>query len=75
MNIFEFEEDMRIDAESMQRDIDTYGLFTYQNLEPFVSELVFNELHLEYLKIGLGKEQYTMAEVIENLNIYKKYFD
>lgn len=75
MNIFEFEEDMRIDAESMQRDIDTYGLFTYQNLAPFVSELVFNELHLQYLKIGLGKEQYTMAEVIENLNIYKKYFD
>ena len=66
---------MRIDAESMQRDIDTYGLFTYQNLAPFVSELVFNELHLQYLKIGLGKEQYTMAEVIENLNIYKKYFD
>ena len=64
-NIFEVDaETMAYDYESIQKDIETYGLFTYEELNAIVElpESMFNEAGGMYLKISIGKGNMTMDE-------------
>ena len=55
-NIFEFGEDLKYDEEAYNRDIETYGLFTYEDLAPLgVTEIMFEAYAGKYLKVALGK--------------------
>ena len=75
MNIFDFEDDMTINQSNKQKDIAKYGLFSYEDLKQYVNPIMYKELNLQYLKIGLGKKLYNMDDVIANLSIYKQYFE
>ena len=64
-NIFEYGQDLKYDEEAYNRDIDTYGLFTYEDLAPLgVTEIMFEAYAGKYLKVALGKgiltEEYLM---------------
>lgn len=68
-NIFEFDDDLKYDEEAYNRDIETYGLFTYEDLAPLgVTEIMFEAYAGKYLKVALGKgiltEEY-LAYLIE----------
>lgn len=76
-NIFEVDsETMTYDFEAMQRDIETYGLFTYEELNSIVElpESMFNEAGGAYLKISIAKGRMTMDELIAMVKRYTKYF-
>lgn len=68
-NIFEFGSDLKYDEEAYNRDIELYGLFTYEDLAPLgVTEIMFEAYAGKYLKVALGKgiltEEY-LAYLIE----------
>lgn len=68
-NIFEVNPDtMTIDYEAMARDIETYGLFTYEEFAELlpVPQDVFDAFNAQYFKIAIGKGLITM-ETLESL--------
>jgi hypothetical protein len=77
-NIFDVDADtMTYDYEAMQRDIETYGLYTYEELNAIcpLSEDMFNMAGGAYLKISIAKGNLTEAELINMINRYSKFFE
>ena len=77
-NIFEVDaETMTYDYEAMQKDIETYGLYTYEELNAIcpLSEEMFNAAGGAYLKISIGKGNLTLNELIAMINRYSKFFN
>jgi len=76
-NIFEVDpETMTYDLEAMEKDIETYGLFTYEELSQYaeLSEEMFYSAGGPYLKVSIGKGNLTMNELIAMINRYSKFF-
>ena len=76
-NIFDVDADtMMYDMEALAKDIETYGLFTYEELNGIVElpEEMFNAAGGAYLKISIGKGNLTMDELIYMINRYKPFF-
>ena len=77
-NIFEVDaETMTYDSEAMEKDIETYGLYTYEELNAIapLSEEMFNAAGGAYLKISIGKGNLTTDELIGMINRYSVYFN
>lgn len=75
-NIFEVDaETMTYDYEQLAKDIETYGLFTYEELNAIcpLSEEMFNAAGGAYLKISIGKGNLTIDELIYMINRYSKF--
>ena len=75
-NIFEVDpETMTYDYEQLEKDIETYGLFTYEELNAIcpLTEEMFNAAGGAYLKISIGKGNLTMEELIDMINRYSKF--
>ena len=75
-NIFEVDaETMTYDYEQLEKDIETYGLFTYEELNAVcpLSEEMFNAAGGAYLKISIGKGNLTIDELINMINRYSKF--
>ena len=75
-NIFEVDpETMTYDYEQLAKDIETYGLFTYEELNAIcpLTEEMFNAAGGAYLKISIGKGNLTMDELIYMINRYSKF--
>ena len=64
-NIFDLDENMKYDEERKQIDIDTYGLFTYEEFINIIDISVdaFYVSPAIYLKISLGKGMITEEEI------------
>lgn len=76
INIFDVNADtMTYDYEAMARDIETYGLFTYEEMSQYadLTEEMFNAAGGQYLKISIGKGNMTVDELIAMIERYKKY--
>lgn len=76
-NIFDVDADtMTYDYEAMQKDIETYGLYTYEELNTIcpLSEEMFNAAGGAYLKISIAKGNLTEDELITMINRYSKFF-
>ena len=76
-NIFEVDpETMTYDYEQIAKDIETYGLFTYEELNAIcpLSEDMFNAAGGAYLKISIGKGNLTIEELIAMITRYTKFF-
>ncbi|MBR2897338.1 MAG: SipW-dependent-type signal peptide-containing protein [Oscillospiraceae bacterium] len=76
-NIFDVDaETMTYDYAAMAKDIETYGLFTYEELNAIapLSEDMFNAAGGAYLKISIGKGNLTMDELTYMINRYSRYF-
>jgi len=77
-NIFDVDaETMTYDYEAMAKDIETYGLFTYEELNAIcpLSEEMFNAAGGAYLKVSIGKGNMTMDDLIYMINRYSKFFN
>ena len=63
-NIFEVDTDtMRYDEEQMQKDIETYGLFTLEDFGGMIPEIAFEAFNGDYLKVAMGKGLITWEEI------------
>jgi hypothetical protein len=75
-NIFEVDpETMTYDYEAMAKDIETYGLFTYEEMNAIVPlpEDMFIAAGGAYLKVSIGKGNLTVEELVAMINRYSKY--
>jgi hypothetical protein len=75
-NIFEVNpETMTYDYDALQKDIETYGLFTYEEMNEIcpLSEEMFYAAGGAYLKISIGKGNMTVEDLIYMVERYTKY--
>ena len=63
-NIFEYGEDLKYDEEAYNRDIELYGLCTYEELAEYgVTEIMFEAYAGKYIYIALGKGVLTEEQL------------
>ena len=76
-NIFEVNPDtMTYDYASIEKDIEKYGLFTYEELNSIapLSKEMFELCGGVYLKISIGKGNMTLDDLIYMINRYSIYY-
>ena len=71
-NMFEYDENLKYDEEQMRKDIETYGLYTYEDFAEYIPEEVFNMFQTKYFKIAVGKGHITYEGILELIDIYLK---
>lgn len=69
-NIFELNDDMTINIEKMNEDIATYGLYTYEDWEDYLTKEEFDAFNAKYLKVSIGKGLTTKEEIIRYIESY-----
>ena len=69
-NIFELDEEMKINIEKMNEDIEKYGLFTYDEWDEYLSYEQFIAFNVKYLKVSIGKGLVTKEEIIRYIESY-----
>ena len=63
-NIFDVDTSvMAYDKEKMQKDIEAYGLFTYDDFEGVVLEDAYQAFNGDYLKVAIGKGLLTWEDI------------
>ena len=66
-------EKMRYDGEQFARDVETYGLYTYEAFADYVTEEQFEQWNGAYLKIPVEKGYFTFEYILELIEMYKQY--
>ena len=69
-NYFELDENMKVIEEKMLADIETYGLFTYEEWAEYLTPIEFEAFNVKYLKVSIGKGLVTMEELLRYINSY-----
>ncbi|MDY5982094.1 MAG: Hint domain-containing protein, partial [Anaeroplasma sp.] len=64
---------LRYDMDAFQQDIETYGLYTYEELKDYMTYEQFVEVG-QYLKIPVEKGYFTFEYIIELIEQYKDWF-
>lgn len=67
---FIINEDFMYDQELMLKDIETYGLYTYEEWSSFVTEEQFELFNGWYIKVAVEKGYYTIDYLIEIIQKY-----
>ena len=71
LNHFEINtETFAYDTEKVQLDIETYGLYTYEDFEGLISEEAFELYNAKYLKIAVGKGYILWEDILNMIDIY-----
>lgn len=71
LNIFDIDlSTMAYTAENVQKDIETYGLYTYADFEDLISEEAFELYNAKYLKVAVGKGYITWDDILDLIDIY-----
>ncbi|MBQ6839363.1 MAG: hypothetical protein IJO45_01565, partial [Oscillospiraceae bacterium] len=65
VNYFEYDPDLKYNEEAMQRDIETYGLYSYEDFSDYISEEAYNSSPSVYLKVAVGKGMITYEQIID----------
>ncbi len=76
INIFEVDnETLKINEVSMQAEIETYGLFTYEEFAEIypITKEIFEAFNGKYLKISIGKGLITIEKLGELINHYAEF--
>jgi len=68
VNYFEYDPDLKYNEEAMQRDIETYGLYAYEDFSEYISEEAYNSSPSVYLKVAVGKGMITYEQIIDVIN-------
>jgi len=68
--MFEMGEGMKYDEEKMQKDIETYGLYTYEDFAEYVTYEQFIGFNAAYFKVAVGKGYITYEQLIESIYAY-----
>ena len=69
-NYFELDENLLIDRNLMKKDIEKYGLFTYEDWKEYLTLDEFNAFNVKYLTVSIGKGNTTFKELLS----YKEKF-
>lgn len=69
-NYFAMGEDLMFDTEQMQNDIDTYGLYTYEDFADYLTYEQFVGFNVQYFKIAVGRGYYTYEGILDLIAEY-----
>ena len=58
-------DNLMYDVDTLNADIEEYGLYTYDDFADYITEEQFNAFNGAYLKISVGKGYITYEEIIE----------
>ncbi len=67
-NVFELDDNYKIDEEKRAADIEKYGLFAYDDWKDYATEEQFYAFNGAYLKVAIGKELITAEEIVQYIN-------
>ena len=67
-NMFKLDDDLTYDLVQLEIDIETYGLYTYEEWSEFLSYEDFVAFNGAYFKIAVGKGLITIEEIFSLLN-------
>jgi len=70
INTFVMNSDLKYDEELMAQDIETYGLYTYEDFRPYISDDIFKAYNGQYIKVAVGKGYTTFERVLELIERY-----
>lgn len=74
LNVFDIDtETMAYDPVKMQRDIETYGLYTYEDLSHIVNEEQFYMHNGPVTKVAVGKGTITHEEMMALVKLFEAY--
>lgn len=74
-NYFELDENMKVDKAQMERDIEQYGLYTYDDFKDLLPYEIYDAFNLKYMKIAIGKGLLTYEDLMSYINSYKEYWE
>ncbi|MBO5287674.1 MAG: InlB B-repeat-containing protein [Clostridia bacterium] len=70
-NFFEYGENLAYDLEQMEKDIEKYGLYTYEDFAEYVPYEVYEYMFpAKYYKIAVGKGLITFEGILELIEHY-----
>ncbi len=72
VNIFEYDENMKIDEAKKQVDIEQYGLYIYEDFAEYLTYEQFQALPFSYLKVAVGKGKLTWGDIIDLIVYFKE---
>ena len=67
---FEIGNDMKYDEEAVKADIETYGLYTYEDFAEYLTYEQFIAFNVQYMKISVGKGVYTYEGILDLIDFY-----
>ena len=70
-NWIEMDGKLMYDVEQFQRDVETYGLYTYDDFKDYVTYEQFVDWNGAYLKIAVEKGYFTFEYILELIELYK----
>ena len=62
---------LHYDVEQFQKDVQTYGLYTYEDFKDYVTYEQFVDWNGAYLKIAVEKGYFTFDYILELIELYK----
>ena len=68
VNYFEYDSDLKYNEEAMARDIEEYGLYTYEDFSEYISYEAYMSSPAVYLKVSVGKGMITYEQIIDVIN-------
>ena len=69
-NIFEYDSSLQYNQELMNKDIEEYGLFTYEDFAHLVSEDIFNSFTTQYFTVAIAKGILTWDQLYYYIERY-----
>ena len=63
-NYFDLNDEFAYDEAKKEKDIETYGLFTYDELSSIMSRNIYDLFNVKYLKVSIGKGLVTFEELL-----------
>ena len=70
-NWIEMDGKLRYNATKFQQDVETYGLYTYDDFKDYVTYEQFVDWNGAYLKIAVEKGYFTFDYILELIELYK----
>ena len=72
MTYFEVGENLVYDKAKMEKDIEIYGLYTYDEFADYMTLEQFEAMNIKYMKISVGKGYYTYEGILALIEEYLK---
>ena len=72
INYFEYDDNLKYNEKEMLKDINEYGLYSYNDFSEYASEEFYNATPIPFLKVAVGKGLVTEEEIISIIKYLTK---
>ena len=72
-NWVEMDGKLKYDAEQFAKDVETYGLYTYEDFKDYVTYEQFVAWNDAYLKVPVEKGYFTFEYILGLIELYKSW--